>query len=254
MIILKSDNEIKILRVGGKILAKVLYEVAKTVKPGITTEELNQLAIKRLRKLKAEPSFLNYGAETGHPYPAALCTSVDDAVVHGIPNSKVVLKEGQIVGLDLGCWYEGLCTDMALTVPVGAVTSEVTNLLKVTKTALEIAIKQAKVGNKTGDIGNAVQEYVEACGFSVVRQLVGHGVGREVHEDPPVPNFGKPGTGYELKEGMVIAIEPMVNMGDYPVKNLKDGWSVVTLDGSLSAHFEHTVAITDKGPQILTLL
>ena len=254
MIILKSDNEIKILRTGGKILAKVLYEVAEAVKPGITTEELNQLAIKRLRELKAGPSFLNYGAANGNPFPAALCTSVDDAVVHGIPNSEVVLKEGQIVGLDLGCWYEGLCTDMALTVPVGKVTSKVSNLLKATKTALEIAIKQAKVGNKTGDIGNAVQEYVEACGFSVVRQLVGHGVGREVHEDPPVPNFGKPGTGYELKRGMVIAIEPMVNMGDYSVKNLKDGWSVVTLDGSLSAHFEHTVAITDKGPQILTLL
>lgn len=254
MIIIKSDNEIKILRAGGKILAQVLHEVAAAVKPGITTEDLNQLAIKRLRELKAEPSFLNYGAETGKPYPAALCTSVDDSVVHGIPSSNIILQEGQIVGLDLGCWYEGLCTDMAVTVPVGQVSKDILKLLEVTKKALQLAIKQAVVNNSTGDIGHAVQEYVESNGFSVVRQLVGHGVGREVHEDPPVPNFGKPGTGYKLKSGMVIAIEPMVNMGDYSVKNLKDGWTVVTLDGSLSAHFEHTIAITDKGPEILTLL
>lgn len=254
MIIIKSDKEIKILREGGKILAKVLQETASLVKPGITTADLNQFVIKRLRELKAEPSFLNYGEETGNPFPAALCTSVNEAIVHGIPSDKNILKEGQIVGLDLGCWYEGLCTDMAVTVPVGKVTSDIIKLLEVTKKSLQLAIKQAVIGNKTGDIGNTVQEYVESNGYSVVRQLVGHGVGREVHEDPPVPNFGKSGTGYELKAGMVIAIEPMVNMGDYLVKNLKDGWTVVTLDGSLSAHFEHTVAITNKGPQILTLL
>lgn len=254
MIIIKSDKEIKILKQGGKILAVTLHKVAQAVKPGVTTEELNQLAIKLLRAAKAEPSFLNYGEETGNPYPAALCTSVDDGVVHGIPSSKVVLQEGQIIGLDLGCWYEGLCTDMAITVPVGKVSSDIIKLLDVTKKSLTLAIKQAIVGNSTGDIGYAVQEYVESNGFSVVRQLVGHGVGREVHEDPPVPNYGKKNTGYKLKPGMVIAIEPMVNMGDYYVKNLNDGWSVVTADGSLSAHFEHTVAITDKGPEIITEL
>jgi len=250
--LIKTTSEIENMRAGGRILAQVLQTVAAAVKPGITTAELDSLARQELGRLGAEPSFLNYGAETGNPFPAALCTSVDIGVVHGIPSPEVILKEGQIIGLDIGCWYQGMCTDMAVTVGVGKISPAIKKLLNVTKTALELAIKTVKAGATSGDVGYAVQSFVESQGFSVVRQLVGHGVGKAVHEEPNIPNFGKKGTGLKLKSGMTLALEPMVNWGGYEIENLADGWTVVTKDGSLSAHFEHTVAVTDKGCEVLT--
>lgn len=249
---IKTKAEIEKMRAGGKILANVLSQVAAAVQPGVTTAELNELAERLLRQQGAKPSFLGYGQETGNPYPATLCTSVNEAVVHGIPSAKMVLREGQIIGLDIGCWYAGLCTDMAVTVGVGKISPEAGRLLKATKEALEIGLRQVRAGARVGDIGHAVQTFVEAQGFSVVRALVGHGVGHEVHEEPPVPNFGSHGTGVKLEAGMTIAIEPMVNAGRSGVKTLADGWTVVTADKSLSAHFEHTVAVTHDGCEILT--
>lgn len=251
--LVKTPAEIEIMRAGGHILAQVLQTVARAVQPGVTTAELDALVCQELKRLGAEPSFLNYGAAEGNPFPAALCTSVDSGVVHGIPSARQVLTEGQIIGLDIGCWYKGLCTDTAITVGVGKISSVAEKLIKVTAKSLQRAMAVVKSGAALGDIGQAVQSYVEAQGFSVVRQLVGHGVGRAVHEEPAVPNFGKKGTGPKLVAGMTIAIEPMVNMGAYETKVLSDGWSVVTSDGSLSAHFEHTVVVTKKGCEILTV-
>lgn len=242
------------MRAGGRILAQVLQEVVAAVRPGVTTHQLNELAEQALRSRGAKPSFFGYGAEAGNPYPATLCTSVGSEVVHAIPSPKLKLKSGQIVGLDIGCWYQGLCTDMAVTVPVGQVAEAAQKLLQVTAESLRQGLKQVRAGARMGDIGAAIQSYVEVSGFSVVRQLVGHGVGHSVHEDPPVPNFGRAGTGLELKAGMTLAIEPMVNMGLPEVKVLADSWTVVTADGSLSAHFEHTVAVTKEGYEILTLI
>ncbi|MFZ5391124.1 MAG: type I methionyl aminopeptidase [Patescibacteria group bacterium] len=250
--LIKTSQEIEAMRRGGQILAWVLNKVAAEVKPGITTGYLNDLAEKLLKDKGAKPSFLHYGQESGNPYPATLCTSVDKAVVHGIPSLNEVLKEGQLVGLDIGCWYEGLCTDMAITVPVGQVSPAVEALIKVTKESLYRGLKVIKDGATVGDFGWAVQSYVEDKGFSVVRQMVGHGVGRAVHEDPPIPNFGRPGQGLKFKSGMTIALEPMVNSGRSDIVILPDGWTVATKDGSLSAHFEVTVAVTDKGCEILT--
>lgn len=252
MTLVKTKAEIETMRVGGRILATVLGEVAAAVCPGVTTAALNELAEQRFRELGAIPSFLRYGEESGNPFPASLCTSVDSAVVHGIPSSKTVLGEGQIVGLDLGCWYHGLCTDMAMTVAVGNVSPAAAKLIKVTRTALELGLKQVKAGVHVGDVGAAVQAYVEANGFSVVRQLVGHGVGRAVHEEPQVPNFGRAGKGTVLGADYTIAVEPMVNQGGYEVETLEDGWTVVTADRSLSAHFEHTVLVTKNGFEVLT--
>ncbi len=251
--LIKTTSEIEIMRAGGRILAQVLQTVAAAVEPGITTAALDILARQELERLGAEPSFLNYGAADGNPFPAALCTSVDNGVVHGVPSAQVVLRDGQIIGLDLGCWYKGLCTDTAITVGVGKISSAAEKLIKVTAKSLQRAVAVVKPGATVGDIGQAVQSYVEAQGFSVVRQLVGHGVGRAVHEEPAVPNFGKKGTGPKIVAGMTIAIEPMVNIGAYETKVLPDGWSVVTSDGSLSAHFEHTVAVTKRGCEILTI-
>jgi len=248
----KTAKEIEVMRAGGRILAEVLAEVAAAVRPGITTHELNKLAEQGLRRRGARPSFLGYGGERGKAYPASLCTSVDEAVVHAIPSENSILQAGQIVGLDLGCWFQDLCTDMAVTVPVGQVSPETRKLLKVTEQALQEGLKQVRAGARTGDIGAAIQSYVEANALSVVRQLVGHGVGRAVHEDPQVPNFGRAGTGPKLGAGMTLAIEPMVNAGLPDVTVLADGWTVVTADGSLSAHFEHTVVVTEDGCEILT--
>lgn len=249
--LIKTPAEIEAMRQGGKILAAVLQKVAAAVKPGISTKQLDIIAEESLRALGATPSFLGYKSDN-LVYPASLCTSVNSEVVHGIPSNNKILQEGDIIGLDLGCWYNGLCTDHAVTVPVGRVSSEAKKLIKTTQTALDIALKKARAGVTIGDLGEAIQAYVEHQGFSVVRALTGHGVGRAVHEEPIVPNFGKSGQGIKIQDGMTLAIEPMVNAGDYEVDNLADGWTVVTADGKLSAHFEHTVLITHDDCEVLT--
>ena len=251
--LIKTPTEIQAMREGGKILAMVLKEVAKAVKPGIKTIELNKLAERRLRELGAKPSFLGYKSDY-LVYPASLCTSVNSEVVHGIPKKNKILEEGDIVGLDLGCWYKGLCVDTATTAAVGNVSAGAQKLIKITKQSLIEALRQVQGGVSIGDIGHGVETYVEAQGFSVVRQLTGHGVGRSVHEEPAIPNFGQAGKGPKLLAGMTIAIEPMVNAGGYEVATQADGWTVVTVDGSLSAHFEHTVLVTEKGYEILTTI
>ena len=254
MINIKTEEEIKIIAEGGKILASVLRELEKMVKPGITTIELDRAAEALILSRGAKPAFKGYA---GFPY--SLCASVNENIVHGFP-SGYVLKEGDIIKLDLGVLYKGFNTDSAITVLVGSFSAqggpasgwEVKRLMDVTKKSLRLGIKKAKVGNTIGDIGNTIQRFVEDQGFGVVRDLCGHGIGKEVHEDPKVPNFGKRGGGDNLREGMVICIEPMITMGDYNLKKSSDGYGYATRDGSLSAHFEHTIAITDKGPRILT--
>lgn len=231
---------------GGKILAKVLKKVAKYVRVNITTQELDKLAKELVFRYGGKPSFEGYEG-----YPAGLCTSVNEEIVHGIPGKRK-LKSGDVIGLDLGVLYKGYYTDAAITVPVGKVSSGVLKLIKVTKKALEKGIGEVRVGNHIGDISAAIGEYVEKEGFNVVRNLVGHGVGKNVHEEPQISNNGKPGTGPELKMGMTLALEPMVNMGGYQTRQKDDGWTFVTQDKSYSAHFEHTVAVTKKGPRILT--
>lgn len=246
MIIIKTPKEIEIMREGGMILAKVLKKVAEHVRVGITTQELDKLAKEFVFEYQAKPSFEGYKG-----YPAGLCTSVNEEIVHGIP-SKRKLKSGDIIGLDLGVLYKGYYTDAAITVPVGKVSSKVLRLIKVTKKALEVGIEKVRVGNHIGDIGAAIGQYVEAQGFNVVRNLVGHGVGKHVHEEPQIPNYGRPGTGPEIKVGMTLALEPMVVMGGWQTEQAQDGWAFITKDKSYSAHFEHTVAVTEKAPRILT--
>ncbi len=246
MITLKTQEEIKIISEGGKILAKVLKEIEKMVKPGITTLELDRAAEALILSAHSLPAFKGYD---GFPY--SLCVSINENIVHGLP-SNYILKEGDLLKLDLGVLYKGYNTDMAVTFAVGKVSFEAKRLIDVTKKSLRLAIKKAKIGNTTGDIGNTVQRFVEDQGFGVVRDLCGHGIGKNLHEEPKVPNFGKRETGEKLIEGMVIAIEPMVTMGDYNLKKSSDGYGYATKDGSLSAHFEHTIVITEKGPRILT--
>lgn len=248
MVILKQPDEIAKARASNRIVAEVLNELREKVKPGVTTKELNKIAEDVTAKRGAKPAFKGY---RGYPY--SLCASVNDEVVHGMPSNRV-LKEGDIVGLDYGVCYQGLYGDSAITLPVGKVSEQAMRLMQVTEQSLYAAIGQACDGNRLGDISAAVQETVEAAGYSVVRDFVGHGIGKSMHEDPQIPNFGKKGRGIELKRGMILAIEPMVNVGKYNVKILSDGWTVITLDGSLSAHFEHSVAITDNGPEILSRL
>lgn len=251
MSLIKTDAEIKQLREDGKVLAFVLKQVKTMVKPGITTGELNVKTEKLIAEAGGKPSFKGYGEPT--PFPAGLCVSINEEIVHGIPGDRVI-KEGDIVSMDVGMARRGLFTDMATTVAVGNVPKQTKQLLKVTNKALEIGIKQCKIGNTLGDIGAAIQAYVEKNGFNVVRDLVGHGVGHAVHESPSVPNFGRVGAGEKLQEGMVLALEPMVTVGDYNIDYRKDDWTIKTKDNSLSAHFEHTVAITKKGPLIITEL
>ena len=246
MITIKTEDEIKIIREAGKILASVLKEIEKQVKPGVTTLELDRAAEALILKYGAKPSFKGYD---GFPY--SLCASVNENIVHGYP-SKYVLKGGDIIGLDLGVLYKGYNSDMAITVPVGKVSFEAKRLINTTKKALRLGIKKAKVGNTIGDIGNTVQRFVEGQGYGIVRDLCGHGIGKELHEDPKIPNFGKRGGGEKIVEGMVICIEPMVTMGDWRLKKADDGYGYATKDNSLTAHFEHTIAIAKKGPQILT--
>ena len=249
MVLIKSAREIEQMRRAGQVVAQILEELAKGVKPGMTTGEIDQIAESRCRDLGAVPAFKGY-----HGFPSTVCISVNDEVVHGIPSPKRVLKAGDIVGLDFGVVVDGWYGDSARTVPVGEVSDLARKLMDVTREGLMRGIAQCRPGNRVFDIGHAVQNYVESFGFSVVREFVGHGIGRALHEDPQVPNYGPKGKGLVLKEGMVLAIEPMVNAGAHTVKVMSDGWTAVTTDRSLSAHFEHTVAITKQGPDILTLL
>lgn len=246
MIKLKTKEEIAIMREGGKILARVLAEVATLAKEGVTTLELDKAAEMMILSAGAKPAFKGY---EGFPY--SLCVSVNEVVVHGFP-SNYRLKNGDVAGLDLGVLYKGFNTDMATTVTIGEVSFEARRLLAVTKKALKLGIKKARAGVTTGDIGNTIQRYIEDQGFGVIRDLCGHGIGKEVHEDPQVPNYGKRHQGTVLKEGMVICIEPMVTMGSFEVKVARDGYGFATRDGSLAAHFEHTLAITQDGAQVLT--
>ena len=235
------------MRRSGEILQKVHQAVRQAVAPGATTMDLEVVAARTIKELGAQPAFKGY-----HGYPACLCTSVNDEVIHGIPSAKKVLAEGDIVSVDCGVILDGFYSDAAVTHPVGRLSQATRKLLDVTQQSLDQAIHEAQVGATIGDIGAAVQEMVEANGFSVVRDFVGHGIGRSMHEDPQVPNYGTRGKGSKLRAGMVIAIEPMVNAGVADVKVLEDGWTAITADGAWSAHFEHTVAITESGPVILT--
>ncbi|MEQ8151278.1 MAG: type I methionyl aminopeptidase [Smithellaceae bacterium] len=248
MVILKLPDEIERARASSQIVAEVLNKLRDRVKPGATTKELDRFAEEVARKRGAKPAFKGY---RGYPY--SLCTSVNEEVVHGMPSERI-LKEGDIISLDFGVFYNGFFGDAAITLPVGKITDVARKLIEVTEQSLYAGIEQAKKGNRLGDISSSVQQTVEPPGFSVVRDFVGHGIGRNLHEDPQIPNYGKKGRGIELKSGMILAIEPMVNQGSYKVKILEDGWTVVTEDGMLSAHFEHSVAITDNGPEILSKL
>ncbi|MEK7066242.1 MAG: type I methionyl aminopeptidase [Patescibacteria group bacterium] len=252
MIKIKNEKEIKILREGGKRLSKVLYEVARRVKSGMTKLEIDRLAEDLIIKGGDIPAFKNYKPEGAKvAFPAVLCISVNDEIVHGIPNDYK-LKEGDIVGLDLGVKHEGMFTDMAVTVGIGEVSKEAKKLMEVTSQALELGILSAKGGAYTGDIGYAIESFVNAYGYGIVRDLSGHGVGHEIHEEPFVPNYGRRGSGVKLKPGMVIAIEPMINIGGDEIALCSDKFTYKTRDGSLSAHFEKTILITEGAPEILT--
>jgi methionyl aminopeptidase len=247
MIILKTPDEIEVMARASRLVAETLVMLRRVVRPGITTEELDRLAEQFIRSRGGTPAFKGY-----RNYPKTLCASINDQVVHGIP-SKRALKEGDIIGLDLGAIVDGFYGDSAVTVTVGQVNPRVAELLRVTEESLYAGIAQAIVGNRLSDISHAVQQHAEAAGFSVVTDFVGHGIGRQLHEEPQVPNYGKPGQGPRLQVGMVLAIEPMINMGNSGVRVLDDRWTAVTTDGSLSAHFEHTIAIQPSGPpRILT--
>lgn len=252
MIVLKTRAEIELMREAGRILARARRLAAELVRPGVTTGELDDLIHQTIIDAGATPSFLGYQGSGPSPFPKSSCLSVNEEVVHGIPGSRV-LNEGDIIGIDIGVYKDGYHADSAMTFPVGAVSEETQTLLRVTREALQKGIDKAHVGNRIGDISAAVQRHVESHGFGVVRELVGHGIGQDLHEDPAVPNFGRSGTGPKIKEGMTFCIEPMVNAGTWKVKTLADGWSLVAADGRYSAHFEHTVAIGKSGAEILTV-
>jgi methionyl aminopeptidase len=246
VIVCKSPAEIERMRAANQLVADVLAELASMVAPGVTTADLDRAAERLVRAGGAEPAFKGYRG-----YPCTLCASVNEQVVHGIPSPRA-LVEGDIISLDMGVKLNGFFGDSAITVPVGRVAPDVERLLQVTQGALARGIEQVRLGGRVSDIGHAIQAHVESNGFSVVREFVGHGIGAALHEEPQIANYGEPGRGPRLAEGMVLAIEPMVNMGSPAVKVLADGWTAVTRDGSLSAHFEHTVAVTKNGPQVLT--
>jgi methionyl aminopeptidase len=247
MITIKSSRELNLMRDANKIVAETHEYLKEFIKPGISTQEIDKKGDEFIRQHGAEPSFKGYRG-----YPASVCVSINDEVVHGIPSKDRILKEGDIVSLDIGTFYKGFNGDAARTFPVGKVSKEAQKLIDVTRVSLEKGINKALYKSHLSDISNAVQSYVEKNNFSVVREYVGHGIGRNMHEPPQIPNFGPPGHGPILKEGMTLAIEPMVNVGNYKVKTLDDNWTVVTKDGSLSAHFENTIAITKNGPEILS--
>ncbi len=248
-IILKSDDEIAIMREAGRIVATTMQKLLAELRPGLVVKELDTIVRKEFAKAGVVPTFLGYAEP---PYPATVCVSVNDEIVHGIPGKRV-LKEGDVVSIDLGCTYKGFVADHAVTAIVGEAGAEARKLVDVTKGALEEGIRHLKPGARLGEVSHAIQKYVESNGFGVVREYVGHGVGRKMHEEPQVPNFGPAESGPVLKKGMVLALEPMVTVGDWHTRQLDDKWTVVTADGSLSAHFEHTIAVTDDGPLVLTL-
>ena len=248
MIIGKSQKEIEKMRAAGQLVGRVLQELRKMVAPGVTTLEVNDAAEKMIRDAGAYPTFKGYN---GFPY--SICASVNEQVVHGFP-SKYQLKDGDIFSIDVGVTLEGFVGDTATTVPVGKVSGDLLTLVRVAEECLGLAIEKCRVDNHLGDIGYAVQTHAESHGYSVVREYVGHGIGRRMHEDPQIPNYGKPGKGPKIRKGYVFAIEPMINTGTHHTKTLKDGWTVVTVDGQPSAHVEHTIAITDEGPEVLTLV
>ena len=244
---LKSAKELALMRHAGAIVAGALALLSQAAKAGVTTLELDKIALDELAKRKAKPAFLGY-----HGFPGCLCVSINNEVVHGIPSANRKIVDGDLVSLDFGCIVGGFYGDAAVTVAVGKVSESAQKLLDVTRDSLGMGIDAMRPGGRLGDVSSAVQKHVEANGFSVVRDFVGHGIGRALHEDPPVPNFGKAGTGMRLQPGLVLAIEPMVNVGGPEVTTLADGWTAVTKDGSLSAHFEHTVVVTENGPEILS--
>lgn len=247
MINIKTDNEIELMRHAGKVVGDTLAALEEVIKPGITTAEIDKIAEELIIKQGAKPSFKGYEG-----FPGTICASVNEEIVHGFPGKRV-LKEGDIISIDCGAILDGYQGDAARTFPVGKVSEEAEKLIKITKESFFKGVEKAVVGNRLGDISWAVQQHAESNGFSVVRDFVGHGIGREMHEDPEVPNFGRPGRGLRLLHGLVIAIEPMINIGRYNVRVMPNGWTVVTADGSLSAHYENTVAILKDGPEILTL-
>ncbi len=249
---IKNKEGIARMREACAIAATVLEQLKPIVKPGVTTQDLEEAGRDWISRLGARSACYGY-THGSKRYPAHTCISVNDEVVHGIPSFKRVLREGDVVSLDIVVWHDGYVGDNACTVPVGPISAANEKLLRVTREALDIGIKQALVGNRIGDVSHAIQQYVEANGFSVVRDMVGHGVGVSMHEPPEIPNFGRRGTGDRVRPGMTLAIEPMVNAGGYRTKTLSDGWTIVTADGSASAHFEHTVLTTDRGPEILTV-
>ncbi len=248
MIELRNSEEIKAIARSGKIVGKVLQRIKEFVRPGITTKDIDDLAMKSVKEMGARPAFLGY-----HGYPAAVCVSVNSEVIHGIPSRKRIIKAGDIVSVDFGVELNGFYGDAAISVAAGTVSNTAKKLLRVTEEALYKGIAMAVPGNRVSDISNAIQCHVEENGFSVVRDFVGHGIGKKLHEEPPVPNFGKPGQGPVLEAGMVLAIEPMVNEKGWQVIMLDDEWTVKTADSGLSAHYEHTIAVTEKEPLILTL-
>ena len=248
MIVLKTDRELKIMREAGRIAANALKAAGAAVEPGVSTWEIDRVARSYIEEHGAKPTFLGYGG-----FPASACVSVNEVVIHGIPNKHKIVREGDIVSIDVGATYEGFVGDNAFTFPCGDVSPEAKRLMDTTRESLYEGIKAAVAGARIGDIGSAVQRYAEARGYSVVRDFVGHGVGAKMHEDPSVPNYGTPGRGVRLLPGMTIAIEPMINQGAKEVRTLSDGWTTVAADGKLSAHFENSIAITPEGPVILTL-
>jgi methionyl aminopeptidase len=248
MIICKSAAEIEKLRLSGRLVREILEETREQAKPGVTTMDLEKFVERRLAQMGAKPAFKGYRG-----YPCCLCASVNEQIVHGIPSNRG-LNEGDIVSLDLGVIIDGYYGDAAMTVPVGTISESLKKLLRVTEQSLQLAIDKARVGNRLGDISAAVEQHVVSSGFSVVKEFVGHGIGRQLHEEPQIPNFGPPGYGPPLKEGMVLAIEPMVNVGGPGLKIMDDQWTAVTADGAPSAHFEHMIAVTHNGPDVLTRL
>jgi methionyl aminopeptidase len=255
MVILKSEDELALMRQAGRIVAEVLAILREQVRPGITTLELDAVAEKEIRKRDAIPSFKGYpnNIPNGKPFPASICTSVNAELVHGIPNGRA-LREGDILSIDCGAIYRGYHGDSAITLPVGRISPQAQALLDATEKALYLGIAQARLGNRLGDITSAIQSYVESQGYNVVREYTSHCIGREMHEGYSFPNLGKPGRGMKLRRGMTVALEPMVNAGSWGTRLLADGWTVVSKDNSLSAHFEHTIAIGNGEPRILTLL